>query len=269
MKVKVDVELDAGGLVKIAAQDTVRNVRQQLTLQTLGKPASLRGSVEREGGRRQRPGPGRGTCACRPRQSVRALVRAVIIGAEKMKPGWLALRYLRAACAPAFDPSRTARRDDGVPMAEGRGHLPPRCGNGETPSAHRAAPMASASKTPVGINDVSDARKHVALGTYLFIPAVVKPVALTPAAQERAERRAAVEREPARRRGGQARLAGRRHRHLTLRRAREPQARRHRHRGALKARRVREADKGNVLYAGDVPPRVRQSDHRQTRRVGW
>jgi molecular chaperone DnaK len=45
VKVKVDVELDGEGLVSISAQDTVRNVKQILTLRSVGSPSSLRGRV--------------------------------------------------------------------------------------------------------------------------------------------------------------------------------------------------------------------------------
>jgi len=77
VKVKVDVELDAEGLVKISAQDTVRNVRQMLTLQSMGLPASLRGRVREKVGSAQDPAE-LGRSPLQTEKGLRSLVRGIL-----------------------------------------------------------------------------------------------------------------------------------------------------------------------------------------------
>jgi len=77
VKVKVDIELDAEGLVKISAQDTIRNVRQGLTLQSMGLPASLRGRVREKVGEVQDPA-GQGTSPLPNEKGLRSLVRGIL-----------------------------------------------------------------------------------------------------------------------------------------------------------------------------------------------
>ncbi len=77
VKVKVDVELDAEGLVKISAQDTVRNVRQGLTLQSIGLPSSLRGRIREKVGSVSDPA-GQGHAPQPNEKGLRSLVRGIL-----------------------------------------------------------------------------------------------------------------------------------------------------------------------------------------------